>query len=101
MRLVVENVFLEVAHQGSSFRELGFMQHPVIQIDFLLVVELSDAAEKDAARSDDEAAKVLDLALEQGHAARSDDEAANVPSARAGPSPSLPVCPMSARLDLS
>src|SRR6516165_10196934 len=48
--LVVENVFLEVAHQGPLLGELGFMQHPIVQIDFLLVLELAIARDVDRMR---------------------------------------------------
>src|SRR6516162_6727573 len=48
--LAVENVLLEVAHQGPLLRELGFMQHPIVQIDFLLVLELAIARDVDRMR---------------------------------------------------
>src|SRR6516165_2993819 len=48
--LTVENVLLEVAHQGPLLGELGFIQHPVVQIDFLLVVELAVARDVDRMR---------------------------------------------------
>src|SRR5271166_6803674 len=48
--LAVENVLLEVAHQGPLLGELGFMQHPIAQIDFLLVVELAIARDIDRMR---------------------------------------------------
>ena len=41
--LSVENVLLEVAHQGPLLGELGLMQHPIVQIAFLLVLELAIA----------------------------------------------------------
>src|SRR6516164_6705276 len=48
--LVVENVFLKVAHLGPLLRKLGFVQHPVVQIDFRLVLEPAIARDVDRMR---------------------------------------------------
>src|SRR5215471_17850949 len=48
--LAIENMLLEIAHQGPLLRELGFMQHPIVQLDLRRVVELSVARDVDRGR---------------------------------------------------
>ena len=40
MRLVVEHVFLELAHQSPLLCKIGLVQHLVVERDLRLVVEL-------------------------------------------------------------
>jgi hypothetical protein len=41
--LAVEHMFFELAHQRALLGEVGFTQHPIVQIDLGLVVELAIA----------------------------------------------------------
>src|SRR6266404_2781486 len=48
--LAIEHMLLEVAHQDPLLRRVGLPQHPIVQINLLLVVELSIARDIDRSR---------------------------------------------------
>ena len=41
VRLIIEHAFLEIAHQRALLREVRLVQHPVVESQPLLVLELS------------------------------------------------------------
>src|SRR6516162_5768210 len=52
MSLVVENVFLEIAHQRSLLRQFGLAQHLLVEIYLVLIFEVSVILGEDRSRQE-------------------------------------------------
>jgi len=50
VRLVVDHVFLEFAHQAALFGRVGLVQHLLVEIDFFLVLVIAIVFVEDGVR---------------------------------------------------